>query len=188
MIRLPIRTDRLLLRDWNDGDLDAFAAMSADPVVMEHYPSVLSREESDATVGRARRHLAERGFGVWAVELPGQAPFIGYVGLVVPRFEAHFTPCVEVGWRLAYAYWNRGYATEGARAALRAGFEELGLEEIVAMTVPANVRSRRVMDKLGMMRDPDGDFDHPRLDEGSPLRRHVLYRLTKRTWASNRGR
>lgn len=173
----PVRTARLLLRPWVDADKEPFAAMNANPRVMEHFPSVQTRAESDASVERVRKHFDERGFGAWAVELPGVAPFIGFVGLIVPRFEAHFTPCVEVGWRIAPAHWNRGYATEGAREALRVGFERLGLPEIVSMTVPGNLASRRVMEKLGMTRDPKDDFDHPQVPEGSPVRRHVLYRL-----------
>jgi RimJ/RimL family protein N-acetyltransferase len=173
----PVRTARLVLRAWMDADNEPFAEMNADPEVMAHFPAVLSREESDAIAGRIRKHFDERGFGPWAVELPGDAPFIGFVGLMAPSFEAHFTPCVEVGWRIARAHWNKGYATEGARAALLLGFGELGLREIVSMTVPANVRSRRVMEKLGMKRDPKGDFDHPRIPKGSPLERHVLYRI-----------
>jgi RimJ/RimL family protein N-acetyltransferase len=165
------------LRSWTDADLEPFAAMNADPAVMEHFPALLTRAESDATAERIRKHFDDHGFGLWAVEVPGGDAFIGFVGLMVPSFEAHFTPCVEVGWRLARAHWMRGYATEGARAALRLGFEELGLREIVAMVAPGNVRSRRVMDKLGMTFDPRDDFDHPRVPEGNPRRRHMLYRL-----------
>jgi RimJ/RimL family protein N-acetyltransferase len=182
---LETRTARLLLRPWVDQDLEPFAAMNADPAVMEHFPAVLGREESDAQAGRIRRHFEEHGFGLWAVELPGEAAFIGFVGLITPRFEAHFTPSVEVGWRIARAWWNRGYATEGARAALAAGFDDQGLAEIVSMTVPGNVRSRRVMEKLGMTWDPADDFDHPLLDPASPLRRHVLYRVDRARWVGS---
>jgi RimJ/RimL family protein N-acetyltransferase len=180
----PIETPRLLLRAWVDADLEAFAAMNADPEVMEHMPRVLAREESDALATRFRRSLAERGLGPWAVEIPGKVAFIGFIGLAVPAFDSHFTPCVEVGWRIARAHWGKGYATEGARAALRAGFEELGLDAIVSMTVPANLRSRRVMEKLGMTHDEVDDFAHPLLDPASPLRPHVLYRLTKAQWSA----
>ena len=134
---------------------------------MEHLPAVLTRRESDALADRIRAHFVERGFGLWAVEVPGVADFAGFIGLSVPSFEAHFTPCVEVGWRLAAELWGRGYATEGARAALDFGFERLGLEEIVSFTVPANVRSRRVMERLGMRHSPADDFDHPRASAGS---------------------
>jgi RimJ/RimL family protein N-acetyltransferase len=172
-----VRAPRVLLRRWQAQDREPFAAINADPRVMEFFPGLLSREDSDARVEAIERHWAERGFGLWAVEAPGVAPFIGFVGLSVPRFESQFTPCVEVAWRLAAEYWERGYATEGARAAVEFGFGRLGLKEIVSFTVPANVRSRRVMEKLGMTRDPAEDFDHPLLPEGHPLRRHVLYRL-----------
>jgi RimJ/RimL family protein N-acetyltransferase len=153
--------------------------MNADPRVMEHFPAVYSRDESDAAAGRIAAHFAERGFGLWAVEIPGIAPFVGFIGLNVPSFEAHFTPCVEIGWRLAADFWGCGYATEGARAALQYGFGELKLDEIVSMTVPANQRSWHVMEKLGMTRDPGDDFDHPRVPAGHPLQRHVLYRIKR---------
>jgi RimJ/RimL family protein N-acetyltransferase len=172
-----LETDRLLLRDWRDFDLAPFAALNADPQVMEHFPSLLTRDESDRYVERIRDHFARHGFGLWAVEVPGTAPFVGYVGLAVPRFEASFTPCVEIGWRLAREHWGRGYAPEAARAALHFGFERAGLDEIVSFTVPANLKSRRVMEKIGMRHDPADDFDHPSLPEGHRLRRHVLYRI-----------
>jgi ribosomal-protein-alanine N-acetyltransferase len=174
-----LRTERLLLRPWRDTDLEPFAAMCADPRVMEYFPALVSRAESDEIAVRVRRNLEELGYGLWALEVPGQAEFIGFTGLSRPRFEAHFTPCVEIGWRLAAAHWGRGYATEAARAALRFGFETAKLDEIVSMTVPANRRSIHVMEKLGMRRDPVDDFDHPRIAEGHPLRRHVLYRIRR---------
>ena len=172
-------TPRLLLRPWREADVAPFSALNADPRVMEFFPATLSRAESDAVAERIREGLAARGFGFWAVEVPGVTPFAGFVGLSVPRFEAHFTPCVEIGWRLAREHWGRGYATEGARAALDFGFGELGLAEVVAFTVPANARSRAVMEKLGMTHDPADDFDHPSVPEGHPLRRHVLYRVRR---------
>ena len=172
-----LHTERLLLRHWVPGDRDAFAALNADPRVMEFLPSVLTRAESDAVADRFLNHFAQRGYGFWAVEIRGGAPFAGFVGLSVPLFEAHFTPCVEIGWRLAYAHWNHGYASEAARAALRFGFDILHVDEIVAFTVPPNRRSRRVMEKLGMTHDPADDFDHPGLPADYPLRRHVLYRI-----------
>jgi len=153
--------------------------MNADLRVMEHFPASLSHEESDATVTRIEAHFEQHGFGLWAVEIPDVAPFAGFIGLCVPRFEALFMPTVEIGWRLAADYWSRGYATEGARAALAFGFESLGLAEIVSFTVPANLRSRRVMEKLGMIHDPRDDFDHPLLPTGHGLSRHVLYRATR---------
>ena len=172
------------LRRWRPEDVEPFAALNADPEVMEHFPSTLSREETIAAVGRVEKHFEERGYGFWAVEAPGQAPFIGFIGLAVVPFEAFFTPCVEIGWRLARPWWGRGLATEGARAALACGFERLGMEEIVAFTVPGNIRSRRVMETLGMRHA--GDFEHPRIEPGHPLRRHVLYRLSRAEWASAR--
>ena len=178
-----LRTDRLLLRPWREEDRAPFAALNADPRVMEHFPGVLTREQSDALAAALAARLEERGFGLWAVEVRDGAPFIGFVGLSIPRFEAAFTPCVEVGWRLAHAHWGRGYATEAARAAVAHGFGTEGLDEIVSFTVPANGASRRVMEKLGMTRDPDGDFDHPALPAGHRLRRHVLYRLARNDWA-----
>jgi RimJ/RimL family protein N-acetyltransferase len=169
----------LLLRRWRESDLDVFAEMNRDPRVMEYFPSTMSREESDAGAARIRAHFDARGFGFWAVEVPDRAPFIGFTGLAVPRFEAHFTPCVEIGWRLAHAHWGQGYATEAARAALAFGFVTLGLHEIVSFTAVSNVRSRRVMEKIGLERDPAGDFDHPLVPEGHPHRPHVLYRVAR---------
>lgn len=179
-----LRTERLLLRRWRQTDRAPFAALNADPRVMEHFPALLSREESDAMVARIEAHFERHGFGFWAVEAPGVTEFAGFIGLAVPRFEAHFTPCVEIGWRLAASHWGRGFATEGARAALDLGFGSLGLAQIVSCTVPANIRSRRVMEKLGMSHDPADDFDHPLLTSGHPLRRHVLYRLASWPQAS----
>jgi RimJ/RimL family protein N-acetyltransferase len=174
-----LETPRLRLRVWRDEDLPGFAAMNADTKVMEFFPKPLDRAESDAMAARILEHFARRGFGLWAVEVPGVADFLGYVGLSTPGIETHFTPCVEIGWRLAQEYWGRGYATEAARTALDFGFRHLDLTEIVSFTVPANQRSRRVMERIGMTRSPADDFDHPRLPEGHPLRRHVLYRTTR---------
>jgi RimJ/RimL family protein N-acetyltransferase len=174
-----MRTSRLWLRPWCARDRKPFSALNADPVVMQFFPSVLSPVESDHLAGRIEAHFSEHGFGLWAVEVPGLSSFIGYVGLSIPSFTAHFTPCVEIGWRFARAYWGKGYATEGAREALRFGFGQLGLREIVSFTAPANVRSRRVMERLGMSHSPLDDFDHPALPDGHALRRHVLYRLLR---------
>ncbi len=170
-------TERLLLRPWREADRAPFAALNADPLVMEFFPSCLDRAESDALADQIKAAFASRGFGLWAVELPGSAPFIGFIGLSVPRFEAHFTPCVEIGWRLARAYWGKGYASEGARRVLAYGFEQLQLTEIVSFTACENLRSRAVMERLGMRRDPSGDFEHPALPQKHRLRRHVLYRI-----------
>jgi RimJ/RimL family protein N-acetyltransferase len=177
-------TERLRLRGWQAADLAPFAAMNADPDVMEFMAGLLDRAASDALVARIESGWAENEFGLWAVERRSDRRFIGFVGLSRPSFEAHFTPAVEVGWRLARDAWGHGYATEAARAALAFGFERAGLEEIVSFTVPANERSRRVMERLGMTRDPADDFDHPRLPDGHPLRRHVLYRLKAPTRAA----
>jgi len=157
--------------------------MNASPIVMEHFPSTLSRAESDALVERFRERWRDDGHGPWAVERRSDGLFLGFVGLASVHFNAHFTPAVEVGWRFASEAWGQGYATEAAIASLAFGFDELGLEEIVSFTVPANQRSRRVMERIGMHRDPADDFDHPRLPAGSPLRRHVLYRLRAPTRA-----
>jgi RimJ/RimL family protein N-acetyltransferase len=172
-----LSSGRLRLRQWRDEDRDAFAAMNCDPRVMEFFRSHLSRAESDAMVDGIQRHFAERGFGLWAIEVPGLASFAGFAGLAVPGFSAHFTPCVEVGWRLAFGHWGRGYATEAAQLALSYGFGMLALSEIVSFTSVTNRRSRAVMERLGMRRDPTDDFDYPTLPEGHPLRPHVLYRL-----------
>jgi RimJ/RimL family protein N-acetyltransferase len=148
---------------------------------MEYFPSALGRAESDAFADRIQAGLIANGYGLWAVELPGEAEFIGYVRLALQTFEAHFTPAVEVGWRLARKYWGRGLASEAARAAVADGFNRVARDEIVSFTVPANTRSVRVMERLGMTHDPNDDFDHPRLPVGHRLRRHVLYRLRRPT-------
>lgn len=162
------------LRQWRDDDLDAFAELNADPEVMRHMPAPLTHEESAAALGRLRGAIAERGWGLWAVECEGE--LAGWTGLNPPPWTAPFTPCVEVGWRLRRKFWGRGIATTAAREAVRYGFETLKLPEIVSFTVLANERSWRVMERLGFTRDPAEDFDHPRLPEGHPLRRHILYR------------
>ncbi len=174
-----LETPRTRLRRWREPDREPFALMNADPRVVEFLPAPLTRAGSDAFADRIAAHFAEHGFGLWALEVPGAAAFAGFVGLSIPRFEAAFTPCVEVGWRLAPEHWGRGYATEAARAALRFAFGPLGLVEVLSFTVPANLRSRRVMERLGMTRDPRDDFDHPLLPEGHRLRRHVLYRISR---------
>ena len=155
-----LRTDRLVLRGWREPDREPYAAMNADPRVMEHFPGTMTRAESDAHVDAIAEHFAARGYGLWAV---------------------------EVGWRLATFAWGRGYATEAAREALRFGFEEAGLAEIVSFTAPVNERSRAVMRRIGMTHDPAGDFDHPALPPGHRLRRHVLYRLSSPDWRAGQG-
>jgi RimJ/RimL family protein N-acetyltransferase len=177
-----LTTQRLILRPWRETDRDGFARLNADPVVMEFMPRCLSRDESDAIAARYRAGIEARGWGFWAVEVKGtddRAPFIGFVGLGVPRFVAPFSPCVEIAWRLSKEHWGNGYASEAASACLRFGFEKLTLKQIVAFTVPLNKRSIGVMERIGMSRDPADDFDHPNLPLGDPLRRHVLYRLNR---------
>jgi len=181
-----VRTERLILRGWRPTDRAPFAALNTDREVMQHFPSTLSRAASDRLVDATVDGWAANRFGLWAVEVAADGKFVGFVGLSRPSFEAPFMPAIEVGWRLAREAWGHGYATEAARAALAFGFERLGLEEIVSFTVPANERSRRVMERLGMTRDPGDDFDHPKLPPGHPLRRHVLYRLSRARWEAAR--
>lgn len=174
-----LRTDRLLLRGWRDDDRDAVAAMNADPEVMEHFPAPLSRVESDEFLDRTIERWRDGGPSWWAVEVLDGPGCIGFVGLAEVRFDAPFVPAVEVGWRLARSHWGRGYAPEAARAALEYGFDTMALDLIVSFTVVANSNSRRVMEKIGMRHDPAGDFDHPALPIGDPLRRHVLYLIDR---------
>ena len=174
-----IETERLLLRRWKESDREPFARMNADPLVMEFLGPLLSREQTGALIEHAENHFDKHGFGPYAVELRETGEFAGFVGISVPTFQAHFTPCVEIGWRLKSESWGRGYATEGARRVVRHAFFEIGLNNLVSFTAEANLRSRRVMDKLGMSHVEEDDFDHPRVPAGSPLRRHVLYRLEK---------
>ena len=173
-----LETERLILRNWRPADRQPFAQMIADPRVMEFLPAALSASESDLLVDNIAKHFQTHGFGLFATELRESHSFIGYIGLAIPSFQARFTPCVEVGWRLAAIHWGQGLATEGAGEVIRYAFGVLGLDDLVSFTASANIRSRRVMEKLGMTHDPLDDFDHPKLPEGHPLRRHVLYRLT----------
>ncbi len=171
-----IETPRLAIRDWRDADRRPFAAMNADPDVMRFFPSVLNAAESDAMLQRIQTSFAKHGFGLWAVSLRTTDEFAGFIGLSVPAFQGRFTPCVEIGWRLAARFWNQGFATEGATHVLQIGHEQLGLAEIVSFTSIHNLPSRRVMEKIGMLRSADDDFDHPNLPPGHFLKRHVLYR------------
>jgi ribosomal-protein-alanine N-acetyltransferase len=175
-------TPRLWLRQWRETDIEPFASLNADPQVMEFMPRCLGRAESEALAREAHAEIERQGWGLWATELRASGEFIGFVGLRVPAFEAAFTPCVEIGWRSRRASWGKGFATEAARECLRFAFERLQLPEVVAFTVPANARSRAVMERLGMARDPRDDFDHPRLAADHPLQRHVLYRLRRDAW------
>jgi len=172
-----LKTKRLILRPWREEDLGPFARLNADPRVMECLLGPLSKQKSDDLAAHIQTKMKEQGWGLWAVEVPGVADFIGEIGLAHVDFSAPFTPAVEISWRLAYEYWGQGYAIEGANAALDFGFQHLKLDEIVAFTVEANRRSRHVMEKLGMHHDPKDDFDHPKVPQGHRLRKHVLYRL-----------
>lgn len=176
---VALRTPRLLLRQWREEDREPFAAMAAEAEVMRYLPPLTDRAASDAWIDRMRMRFDEHGFAYWAVELPGEAALIGAIGLSLVTFPAPFTPAVEIGWRLARAYWGRGYAFEAARAVLDDGFGRLGFREIVAFTVSANTRSWGLMQRLGMQHDPADDFDFPAFPEAHPLRRHVLYRLRR---------
>ena len=177
-----IKLKRLILRPWKKEDLEPLSRLNKDPRVMEFLLNPLTYEESAGRLELYTQHIQDHGWGLWAVSVPGIADFIGWIGLWPIGFDAHFTPAIEVGWRLLPEFWNQGYATEGARASLRYGFETLKLEEIVSFTVPQNLRSRRVMEKLGMHWDPKEDFDHPKVPEGHLLKRHVLYRMSASQW------
>lgn len=179
---LAFDTGRLHLRPWRAADAEPFAALNADPEVMAFFPARLSREASDALLARCQARIVAQGWGLWATELRSTGEFIGFVGLQVPRVPLPFSPCVEIGWRLARAHWGKGLATEAARAALRVGFERLALQEIVSFTAVVNHRSRAVMERLGMQAAP-ATFEHPGVPEGSPLRTHCLYRLARERWA-----
>lgn len=179
-----LKTDRLILRRWQPGDREPFAALNADPEVMEHFPATLTRAESDALIDRIEARFDELGFGFWALEIAETGEFIGFTGLSVPRFEAHFIPAVEVGWRLSRSSWGHGYASEAARCALSVAFDDLDLAEVVSFTSTTNLRSQAVMRRIGMTHDPADDFDHPLVEEGHRLHRHVLWRITAETWGT----
>lgn len=179
---VQLETERLLLRSWRKADRAPFAALNADPRVMEFFPTLLDRKQSDAWIKRIQSLIDERGWGLWAIELRHTGEFLGFVGLHIPIVELPVSPCVEIGWRLAHAHWGRGYATEAARAVLSFGFEELALEEIISFTTLGNRRSRAVMERLGMQEDPASTFGHPLVPEDSPLHTHCVYRLAKANW------
>jgi RimJ/RimL family protein N-acetyltransferase len=184
-VRMPatvLRTERLVLRGWRPEDRDQYAALNADPEVMEHFVGVLDRATSDAEADRFAAALEHDGWGHWVVTLPENDRLIGFTGLAVVDVPASWTPATEIGWRFAHDAWGHGYATEAARAVLAYAFESLGLDEVVSFTATTNLRSRRVMERIGMWRDPIDDFDHPRVPVGHRLRRHVLYRLDRPAW------
>ena len=183
---MGIVSERLMLRPWTDADRQPFAEMSSDPVVMQHLMPLTHRDASDKWIDGQIGLMEQHGLCFWAVERRSDRAFVGSVGLLPVGYEAHFTPAVEVGWRIARAFWGLGYAPEAAGAAIRFGFEAVEMAEVVANTVPANLKSRRVMSKLGMSHDASDDFDHPRVPEGHPLRRQVLYRLTRDRWRAGR--
>jgi ribosomal-protein-alanine N-acetyltransferase len=174
--------ERVVLRDWRDSDLPAWVAMSADPEVMRFFNATLSEDEARATMDRIRARAASDGFCFWALEVPGVHDFAGFVGITRTPYETPFTPCVEVGWRLARSAWGKGYATEGAKLSLAYGFQTLQLDEIVSQAVETNYPSRAVMERIGMRQCIGEEFDHPLVPEGSPNRRHVLYRLSRTDW------
>jgi RimJ/RimL family protein N-acetyltransferase len=181
-----LTTDRLLLRQWRDSDREPFAALNADPAVTEHFPARMTPEQTDEFIDHISRTIEERGWGWWALEVRETGRFVGMTGLSVPGFDAHFTPTVEIGWRLAKDAWGNGYATEAARAALAYGFGPAGLDEIVSFTTTTNLPSQRVMQRIGMTHDEADDFDHVRLPAGHRLQRHVLYRIDRAQWEATR--
>lgn len=179
---LELNSARLLMRQWRDDDLPAFAAICADPQVMRYFPALMSRLESAAFIGRTRGHFAEFGFGIWALERKDTGAFIGFTGLDVVTFDAHFTPAVEICWRLAREHWGLGFASEAAWTALGCGFELVALDDIVSFTAKINLPSQKVMQAIGMQHDLADDFEHPKLADGDPLKSHVLYRINRQQW------
>ncbi|MPS48580.1 GNAT family N-acetyltransferase [Methylobacillus sp.] len=184
---LEVPTERLVLRQWREADLAPFALLNADPEVMAYFPDTLDSQQSDAMARRCASLIEQRGWGLWAVEERLSHRFIGFVGLHIPAHDLPFQPCVEIGWRLARTYWGQGYAFEAAQAALRIGFEELGLEEIVAFATAENRRSIALMERLSMRQDIAGSFDHPAVADIPRLRPHVLYRLRLHRWRQAQG-
>lgn len=177
-----IETERLILRTWHENDIEPFAEINQDPNVMEHFPALLSKAETLSLIDRIFKHQDTYGYTLYAVELKSTHDMIGFIGLLhrtQEDLDVPFNPSTEIGWRLSSKYWGKGYATEGAKAVLDYAFSVLDLPEVVSFTVEANTPSRRVMEKIGLKHNPDDDFDHPKLDVDSPLRRHVLYRLSK---------
>lgn len=182
MKQTEIISDRLKLRQWQESDLADFASLNADPKVMAFFPNLLTAEQSDALVERFQKQITQNYFGPWAVELIETGEFLGMTGLGIPRFEAHFTPCVEIGWRLAAKHWGNGYATEAAKAALNYGFTVALLNEIVAFTTQDHLASRKVMSRIGMIQDVEGSFVHPDDAHMEHPDKLVLYRINKDNW------
>lgn len=184
MTDLRFVTERLVLREWCDDDLEPFAAINADPLVMKHFSGTKDRTGSDELVGMIRSHFRTFGFGLFALERRSDSSLLGFTGLAAIPFTAHFTPAMEIGWRLGSQYWGRGYATEAAEEVLRFTFDDTDLDELVSMALPANIASIAVMERIGMHHDPADDFNHPAYPVGHRLCRHVLYRLSKDEWQS----
>ncbi len=182
---LILRTERLLLRRWREEDLEPFTALNTDPLVMHYFPRLLDRQATADIVGKMDVHHETYGFGYWPIEVPGIASFIGFVGLMITPFRAPFTPCIETAWRLARPFWGQGYATEGAIASLTFAFKRLPVEEVVAFAALGNQRSIGLMERIGMIRRREDDFDHPGITEGDPRRRHCLYRMSRERWPSS---
>lgn len=181
---IEITTPRLIMRQWREEDLAPFAELNADPRVMEFFPSIMTREESDNLAERCSALITERGWGIWALETRDEHKFIGFLGLHTPGYPLPFNPCVEAGWRLSAESWGKGLASEAAQAALRVGFNQLDLHEIVAFTALINLRSQAVMKRMGMTCDPQENFNHPVVAEGDRLQEHCLYRLRRDSWAA----
>ena len=174
-----LQTERLILRTWEEFDFYAMTSINMDSKVCEFLPGTVNRDDTKAAIARWQKHYHDKGYTLYAVELKSTHEMIGFLGLMTPSFEAHFTPAVEIGWRLASKHWNQGYATEGAKAVLHYAFTQIGLDEVVSFTVVNNLASQRVMEKIGLKHNPIDDFEHPNLDKDSPLKRHVLYRLNR---------
>ena len=183
---VELRTPRLLLRQWKDDDLDAWCEMNADAEVRKYFASVNKRVDSEGEASRAKANIAHRGWGFWAIEVPAVDTFIGFVGLHAPPFPAPWQPAVEIGWRLKRASWRHGYATEAAMAARNFAFNQLELPQIIAMSVVTNEPSHRVMHRIGMTRWEGMEFDHPRVPEDWPLKRHIVHRITRDEWLRSR--
>ncbi len=178
----PLETDRLILRSWRESDLLPMVAINQDPKVCEYFPEIGNRDTTIALIDRIIKHDEENGFSLYAVEIKASGEMIGFLGLMKPSFDAHFTPAIEIGWRLSSQHWNQGFATEGAKVVLQHAFTDLNLDEVVSFTALNNQASRRVMEKIGMKRNPNDDFDHPKLSKDCSLKRHVLYRISKNDW------